>query len=63
MTNFRVRIKFEPRDCWVGVYWTHDGYDCFRAAINKYGCSYAVYVCLVPCFPIVIRWHVPGTES
>lgn len=35
----RVRVKFEWRDWWVGVYIADD----------------AVYVCVVPCFPVIWR--------
>lgn len=31
---------FEPRDLWVGVYWTHG----------------RVYVCLLPTLPILFEW-------
>jgi hypothetical protein len=33
-----MTIRFVPRDCWVGVYWD----------------DYRVYICLLPCFPIII---------
>jgi hypothetical protein len=43
-----VRMRFEPRDLWVGVYWTVDKHDeCYQ--------SLYVYVCLLPCLPIRLR--------
>ena len=47
---FWLRILFEPRDLWVGIYikepW-HEGH----LGIRK-----AVYICLVPMLPIYIEW-------
>lgn len=36
----RIRIKFEPRDLWLGLF-----VDTERRRL---------YICLVPCFPVVI---------
>lgn len=48
----KIAIKFEPRDCWVGVFWTTEGAClctmCRREPWLK------VYICLIPCFPIVV---------
>lgn len=41
----RLRIKFVPQDVWIGVYWEKPGVR-FRE-------SRKVYVCLIPCFPII----------
>lgn len=45
MSRYRVttRIKFEPRDLWVGVFVDTD--------------KQRLYICLLPCFPIVIGWE------
>ena len=42
-----VTCYFEKRDVWVGVYWNtkHVGFDKLLS----------IYVCLLPCFPIVFR--------
>lgn len=47
-----LHLQFEPRDLWIGVYWEKrdrlimiDG----RERIITF------YVCLIPCFPIVIE--------
>lgn len=40
-----LRLLWEPRDAWVGVF-TNRAED-FRL----------VYICLVPCLPIVIAWR------
>jgi hypothetical protein len=39
-----IRVLWEPRDLWVGLYWDGTKDD------------WRVYVCVVPCFPI--RFHV-----
>ena len=45
-----VRVKFEPRDLWVGVFvdksWWEGGRRWHR-----------LYVCLLPTLPIVIAWR------
>lgn len=42
----RVEVKFEPRDLWVGVYWDH----------RIQGRLLRIYVCLVPCLPLVLTF-------
>lgn len=53
----RAYLKFEPRDLWVGVYWRrkqiHLG---DPPVIGKHDWEWKVYVCLLPCFPIVFSW-------
>lgn len=43
----KARIKFEPRDLWVGVYWDR----------RHHPPELDVYVCLVPCFPLHVRFR------
>jgi hypothetical protein len=40
-----IRVKFEPRDIWIGVYW------------NKPYYGLEVYICVVPCLPIKLQWY------
>lgn len=35
----RISIKYRKQDAWIGVYWTLE----------------TIYICLIPCFPIVIK--------
>ena len=41
----KIRIQWEPRDLWVGV---------FRTPCRHHP-RWLVYVCIVPCLPIVIE--------
>ena len=42
-----IRLEFKLEDLWIGAYWNREGY-----YIN-------IWVCLVPCLPIHIRWWSP----
>lgn len=44
-----ARLFIEPRDVWVGVYWT-------RTAEG----GLDVYLCVVPCLPLRLRWAREG---
>ena len=57
----RVRILFEPRDLWIGVYWTRvwTSEEARRLGATS---DLRIYLCLIPCLPIVLdfpyRIHV-----
>lgn len=46
--NFVIRWLWEPRDMWIGIFWNrvYDG----PAPQQRY---LFVYVCLLPCLPLV----------
>ena len=46
-----VRLLFEPRDIWIGVYWN-------RAYVVGHDARYDVYVCLIPMLPIQVGWRM-----
>ena len=48
MKNVSVRLIWEPRDFWIGVYW--------ERVYEVYERGFDLYVCLVPMFPIRISW-------
>ena len=48
----RCEIKWEPRDLWVGVFWTHGAYNSFH-----------IYICVVPCFPLHLWWDPWGDAN
>jgi hypothetical protein len=45
MKFIAARLRFEPRDLWVGVYWNRTG--------GVYGSCYLdVYICVIPMLPL-----------
>ena len=49
----QIRILFEPRDLWVGLYWT-------RQALHYPGRTHlTIFLCLIPMLPIRIRFGRP----
>jgi hypothetical protein len=49
MFGWRAEVKREPRDCWIGVYWTPATF------------SFHLYVCLIPCLPLHL-WRMTAPE-
>lgn len=56
---------WEPRDVWIGVYWTRDEVKITRPAWDgfDYRQRMTAYICLVPCFPIRVWWWLGYTPS
>ena len=48
-----MKIKFEPRDLWVGVYWNIDRHDLAYQSLN-------IYICIIPMFPICLQFPWAG---
>jgi hypothetical protein len=53
-----MRIKFEPRDWWIGLYWKTESHWDYVANGTQFTRTY--YLCLLPTLPIVWerRWCV-----
>lgn len=51
-----VRVLFEPRDVWIGVYWDRR----WRGGVPLL----YVYICIVPVFPLrlIVRLSQEATE-
>ena len=45
---------WEPRDLWVGGYWAWDERRRDGRLMQEF---LSVYICLVPCLPIRLRWY------
>jgi hypothetical protein len=45
------RIIWEPRDMWIGVYWTQ--------RVWQISEGWEVYVCVLPMLPLRVRWWRP----
>lgn len=48
-----VALLFEPRDWWIGLYVGKSWWEMGRRYRE-------VYICLLPCLPILIAWHNKG---
>lgn len=48
-----VKVKFEPRDMWIGLYW--------ERKMAFFGWLYFFYICIIPMFPICIRYRKRAT--
>lgn len=49
----RIRVRFEPRDLWIGAFFKHyRWHDRWRAMKRL-----VVFICLVPCLPIVLLFN------
>lgn len=45
LNRLMIKLIWEPRDLWVGVYWDHaDG-------------ALRLYICLIPCLPILVAYQ------
>ncbi len=56
-----MKIQFDPRDLWIGVYWKRTSR---VTTLNSDSDCYTVYLCLVPCFPIIfsLRRKIPAAR-
>jgi len=50
-----IRIIFEPRDIWIGLYIKKPYWE-----MGSY--IHVVYLCLIPMFPILISWSSKETS-
>ena len=49
--NIELRIKFEPRDLWVGAYWNYA--ESIESAYKRLD----LFICLLPTLPIHLRFE------
>ncbi len=52
-----IRIKFEPRDLWIGIYWNVEYGQFWKGATFSLRLL-KIYICLLPLFPIVLTTRI-----
>lgn len=52
----KPRIRFEPRDIWIGVYWK------FSRWSREPQSDLYIYVCFVPMLPLIFHLHFINLE-
>jgi hypothetical protein len=53
VTGPQVRLLFEPRDLWVGIYWRVIRFYQPPRRPRRWD----IYICLIPTLPIRVRWY------
>jgi hypothetical protein len=57
----KIEIKFVKQDCWIGLYWKSlttcrfSRPDLGETGPSMYQKRTKVYICLIPCFPIIFE--------
>lgn len=46
-----MKIKFEPRDVWIGLYWKTEPWTYPHCGANSV--KVTCYLCVIPMFPII----------
>lgn len=52
----RASLWWEPRDLWIGCFWTKEAKVMDTAAGLLRWWQYDVFLCLLPCLPLRFRW-------
>jgi len=50
MKLYKIKLEFEPRDCWIGVYWA-------VREVHTVPWQIDIYICLLPMLPIHITFR------
>lgn len=49
--RWHIRLLWEPRDLWIGVYWTRRDPDPWNKS------DLLIYICGLPCLPVLLTRH------
>lgn len=49
--RWKVKLLWEPRDLWIGLYWTR------ITAHHPSADGMAFYICLIPCLPLKVSFN------
>lgn len=55
----RLKLKFEPRDLWVGIYWKTFW---VRESLTIHRKLFRLYICVVPLFPISVTFRIKTSD-
>lgn len=61
--RLRANLFFEPRDCWIGVFWKR-----YASLVENFHSVFPreerldCYVCIVPCLPLRLTFYWNGEE-
>jgi len=61
MKNFTLKILFEPRDLWIGIFWDADWmWDHYSEERPKklYMTQFRLFITIIPMFPLRLVVHV-----
>lgn len=59
--RWRFSIRFVKQDCWIGVFWKHHHPSGDQG--QDLGEMLHVYVCVLPCLPLIVSRWTPSGEG
>lgn len=54
-TGIRTHLYFEPKDCWIGLYWDKKTIQNPDFVIQE---ELWTYICLIPCYPLLLCFPI-----